>query len=383
MDKATEILRTHKITKKTTVNRNGVPWTGYSIQFTYPRGKKRQFSGKSEEEVKRKVYDFFGLKCITYEELCTKWTTDSDVFPDSRSGKLEYYNVKAFIPFLRKKIAADITSEDILNAAKTLVAKGNKTNGVNTKIRSVVKMYEYAIQKKIADSNPAAEVKRFHAQETRFERNYLTDRQIYDFIIECRKRGEYMYVVFLICGIKLEYFLPLRWKDIDFDNHKINIDRRMKSRTEFDIIYLARTEKINLKEPEMVFDYLEMELDRQEEQLGIDKEILQRSDRFIITHLDTSHNTKAASFYNKLYHFIRDDIEAPYNAGDVFFTSAVYAFKAGCDMQSVAGIVGYPKAIEMFRHPENYDVFERHASKSANDYFDELYFDSGSPFDYE
>ena len=116
--------------------------------FTYPRGKKRQFSGKSEEEVKRKVYDFFGLKCITYEELCTKWTTDSDVFPDSRSGKLEYYNVKAFIPFLRKKIAADITSEDILDAAKTLVAKGNKTNGVNTKIRSVVKMYEYAIQKK-------------------------------------------------------------------------------------------------------------------------------------------------------------------------------------------------------------------------------------------
>ena len=105
MDKATEILRTHKITKKTTVNRNGVPWTGYSIQFTYPRGKKRQFSGKSEEEVKRKVYDFFGLKCITYEELCTKWTTDSGVFPDSRSGKLEYYNVKAFIPFLRKKIA--------------------------------------------------------------------------------------------------------------------------------------------------------------------------------------------------------------------------------------------------------------------------------------
>ena len=133
----------------------------------------------------------------------------------------------------------------------------------------------------------------------------------------------------------------------------------------------------------MAFDYLEMELSRQAEKLGIDKEILRRSDRFIITHNDTDRNTKGIAFYNKLYHFIRDDIKAPYQAGDIFFSSAVYAFKAGCDMQSVAGIIGYPKAIEMFRHPENYDVFERRRTKSVNDYFDELYFNSGSPIEYE
>lgn len=383
MDKATEILRTHKITKKTTVNPNGVPWTGYSIQFTYPKGKKRQFSGKSEEEVKKKVYDFFGLACITYKELCTKWTTDLEVFPDLRKGRLEYYNVNSFIPFFGDKIAADITSDDILSAAKKLVARGNKTNGVNTKVRSVIKMYEYAIQKKIAGSNPAAGVKRFHAQETKFERNYLTDRQIFDFLNECRKRGKYVYPVFLICGIKLDFFLPLRWKDIDFESHKIDITRRMKSRMEFEIVNLERMERMSLEVPKMAFDYLEMELNRQAERCSIDKEILRRSDRFITTHNETDHNTKGSAFYNKLYHFIRDDIEAPYQAGDIFFTSAVYAFKAGCDMQSVAGIVGYPKAIEMFRHPENYDVFERKTTKNVNDYFDELYFNSGSPLDYE
>ena len=50
-------------------------------------------------------------------------------------------------------------------------------------------------------------------------------------------------------------------------------------------------------------------------------------------------------------------------------------------MQSVAGIIGDPKTIEMFCHPENYDVFERQATKNVNEYFDELYFNSGSPLD--
>ena len=68
------------------------------------------------------------------------------------------------------------------------------------------------------------------------------------------------------------------------------------------------------------------------------------------------------------------DTEANYKMGDIFYTSAVYAFKAECDMPSVASIIGYGKTLEMFRNPEKFDLYERKKNRSVNDYFDELYF---------
>lgn len=44
----------------------------------------------------------------------------------------------------------------------------------------------------------------------------------------------------------------------------------------------------------------------------------------------------------------------PYHAG-----SAEYAFKAECDMPSVASIIGHKKTMEMFRNPEKFDLYER------------------------
>ena len=59
--------------------------------------------------------------------------------------------------------------------------------------------------------------------------------------------------------------------------------------------------------------------------------------------------------------------------GDIFFTSAVYAFKAECDMPSVASIIGYRRTMDMFRNPEKYDLYERRKSRNVGEYFDELY----------
>ena len=36
--------------------------------------------------------------------------------------------------------------------------------------------------------------------------------------------------------------------------------------------------------------------------------------------------------------------------------------------------IGYNKAIDMFRTPEKYDLFERKKKRNVNDYYDELYF---------
>ncbi len=123
----------------------------------------------------------------------------------------------------------------------------------------------------------------------------------------------------------------------------------------------------------MAFDYLKLELKKQAEALEIDTDALMESDRFIITHPGTERSTSSFAFGLRLDDLLRRKMKADYKMGDIFFTSAVYAFKAECDMPSVASIIGYRKTMDMFRNPEKYDLYERKKSRNVNDYFDELY----------
>lgn len=125
----------------------------------------------------------------------------------------------------------------------------------------------------------------------------------------------------------------------------------------------------------MAFDYLELELARQSRELRSDREELVRSDRYIMTNEKTGGNLTVASFVSRMHYYLTKCIEADYSPSDLFFTSAVYAFKAKCDLLSVASIIGYPGAIKMFRNLEKYDLFERKKSRSVNDYFDRLFFE--------
>lgn len=277
-------------------------------------------------------------------------------------------------PRLGPKVAADVSSEDILEAGKRHIAGGCKAGSANTQIRNIRHMYGYGIKRGVVTSNPALGVKKFRAQETAFERDYLTDRQIAEFLNNCLKHEEYIFAVFFICGIDMDRFVPLRWKDIDFENNRIDINRRMESRRSFEIVELERTQKVVLEEPRIAFDYLKLELMEQADTLGIRDEELQRSDRFIITHPGKDTNTSRHAFSLRLDNFLRRKTQVDYRMGDIFFSSAVYAFKAECDMPSVASIIGYKKTIEMFRNPENYDLFERKERRIVNDYFDELYY---------
>ena len=372
--KANEILSTHRITIKNVKRSSGVTDQFYSIQFTYPKGKKRQFTGKTEEEVRRKVYQFFDESIITFRELYERWQNDPELTEsESKKAIAARYGFKRYVDWLGDKIAAEVTPEDIIEAGKKHIASGCKTGSANTQIRNIKYMYEYGIGRGLVAVNPAVGVKKFRVQETRYERDYLTDRQIYEFLTECRKREEYMFAVFFICGIDMERFIPLRWKDIDFDNHTIDINRRMESRKSFTIVELERTQKVRLEEPEMAFDYLKLELKKQSKALGIPPNVLTESDQFIITHPKTERNTSSHAFGLRLDDLLRRKMKADYKMGDIFFTSAVYAFKAECDMPSVASIIGYRKTMEMFRNPEKYDLYERKKSRNVNDYFDELY----------
>lgn len=52
---AHSVLASHRISLKTVRRRNGAVDQYYSIQFTYPKGAKQQFTGQTEEKVRKKV----------------------------------------------------------------------------------------------------------------------------------------------------------------------------------------------------------------------------------------------------------------------------------------------------------------------------------------
>ena len=377
---AQEVLRTHKITLKKNKRSNGKVQYYYSIQFTYPKGKKQQFTGVTEEEVRQKVFHYFNISYMTLRELFEKWQEDPDPNEVRRKkiGNVKYV-IRRILDDIGDMKAAELKEEDIIEAGKRLLASGLKTQTANLSILGFRHLYEYGIEKGYLDINPAAGVKYFKRQELEFEREYLSDRQIYEFLTYCKNDQNYIYAAFLICGISFERFVPLRWKDIYFEEKRISITRKMADRLSFEIIELERTERTRPEEPQMAFDFLMLELEAQAQALGISRDALRRSGRFIAANKKIGTNMSVNSFTAGFNHYLRDALGVDYRATGVLFTSGVYAFKAECDLPSVASIVGYPKAVKMFRNPEKYDLFERKKTRSVNDYFDSLFFGSIQP----
>ena len=160
---------------------------------------------------------------------------------------------------------------------------------------------------------------------------------------------------------------------MDFEGCRIQIFKRIENYQSENSVELERTEKFTIEEPRRAFDFLQMELEKQADCMGISKDTLSKSNQLINRHPRSAQGISCKSFVQRLDYFLRRQMKADYKMGDIAFTSADYAFKAECDLPSVASIMGYNRAIKMFRHPEKYDLFERTKNRKETEYFDELY----------
>ena len=100
---AAEVLATHRISLKTIRRPNGAVDHTYSIQFTYERGKKKQISGKTEEEVRRKVYEFFHVSALTFRELYEKWQNDGEL-TEAEKKKASAARFSTHLPSMRLRL---------------------------------------------------------------------------------------------------------------------------------------------------------------------------------------------------------------------------------------------------------------------------------------
>ena len=323
-----------------------------------------------------------GTSCITYRELCYKWVEDLAEFNGSyeRSRK-KFSAVKRYIPYLGERIVADIVQEDIMEAGKKLISEGLKPQTINSFRYDLSKMFRYGIKIGVLDHNPAEGIVKFLYKENKYQRYYLTERELCEYLTICKTNEKYMLAVFFICGIAVEKFVPLQWKDIDFTRNIFSLKRRMASKDTTDVIDLERTERIELEEPEIAFDYLRLELRRQSLEIEINEKELMKTSRYIMTKRYTikqpggsKNNISCGQFEDRIKFFLKTN-NLKYHYADLVFSSAVYAFRAGCDVPTVASMIGYYRALEMFRHPEYYDCFEPRTTNNINEHMDELFCD--------
>lgn len=113
MATAAEILSMHQSSSKTTGT-----WTGYSIQFTYPTGKKNQFIGKTEDEVRQNMADAYHTSAVyAFKAGCDIITIASII------GLLEYWGCSSI---QRNTIALNLEDVEALIITLTSCIKSQE-----------------------------------------------------------------------------------------------------------------------------------------------------------------------------------------------------------------------------------------------------------------
>ena len=97
-----EILLTHKIAKKKIKGKDNKERYIYSLQFTYPKNKKKQISGTTTEEIINKLDDYLNSLNFTFKDLYEIYIQDNEVFQGKASSYIRYTNHSFFFKNIEK-----------------------------------------------------------------------------------------------------------------------------------------------------------------------------------------------------------------------------------------------------------------------------------------
>ena len=367
------ILSKNKISIKRVKGKDNVIREIFSLQFTFPKGCKHQITGTTTEEIKEKLYCYFNTRIITFNELGKMWI-DELTKNNTKSKKIIdcRYSLSFLSPYVGNKIINDITVGQLQICFQYIKKQGKKAATINSIIGRINQLYEFAIEKGYLEDNIVKRVVRYRS-EYQFERKYLNDREVFQFLNKCHSHDKgNLYSILILSGIPLDFLLAISWKDVDFDNKLIAIN---KSNNGYPNPIIKSLDKCNCYidyQPEFVMNFFKEELKRQSIKFGKDLVTLKESNKLIFYKDDLGSPISRHIFESRLASFIKDKLNENYSPMDIFFTSAVIAFKAGCDLTTLISIIGKKRAIEMFRNPTKYDCFYTRQTTGINDYFDNV-----------
>ncbi len=167
----------------------------------------------------------FGEWYQEWFEKCKSPQLKSDVSRKTYDRKVR----NTYCKILEEKRMENISQMNMQAATTELIEKGYTDRSVREALGIVNECMEIAIVNHIINVNPCVGIKIQNANE-RKERRVMKQWEQDLFLNEVKDRYYYeAYKILLLTGMRIGEFSGLQWRDVDFENKVININRSMQT----------------------------------------------------------------------------------------------------------------------------------------------------------
>lgn len=186
---------------------------------------------EEKQRIKYSNNDFDGI--VTLKDWYIQWfeKVKAPSLKSEQSKKTYNRKVKnTFIRLLGDKKIKSITQMDIQNAANELFDEKYTTRSIREAISILKSCLDVAIINRVINVNVCKDITIKDDNLKPKERRVLTHKEQKIFLNEAK--GSYYYEAYciLLCtGMRIGEFSGLQWRDVDFENKVININRSMQT----------------------------------------------------------------------------------------------------------------------------------------------------------
>ncbi len=230
-------------------------WAGYvNIGFDEKGNPKRKtVYGKSQTEVAKKLSEISGrIKSNSYElienktfgELMSEWLLvfkKSAVSPRTFEGIIINYRLH-IEPQIGNMKLYDIDTFVIQKVINNLIDQGYSNNVIKKNKHLISQFFEYAIDNKWVIVNPTLKVKiRVHDRKVydRSEKYKALPPEVRIKFLEALNKDESNFIkpiciVLMFAGLRIGEACALKWKNVDFENKTLKVERTITTIPKFD-----------------------------------------------------------------------------------------------------------------------------------------------------
>ena len=165
----------------------------------------------------------------TLETLVTRW------YEDVASLNLSYHTLRTYKGIIKNHICNEIghlklTSITPVIMQKFLVDKSKTCGNVTLlHIKSILKSsFQFGVKQQLIKQNPINLVEGVGKRKKRKKEKFLSKEEIDDLLLDIKDTDYYLPSLIAInTGMRRGEILGLTWKDVDLDNHIINVNKQL------------------------------------------------------------------------------------------------------------------------------------------------------------
>ena len=205
------------------------------------------------------------LTAAKFETFAREWFKDYAEIKLKRLTLCSYHRMERRMYEEIGHIRVDrISPLDIQRYIRSLINEGLASNSVKNHVRLVSVILNYAIKKRVIQYNPCVTADFPKNEETELDFYSMDEARQFLELLSKEKQSNFQYEVFftlaIYTGCRRGELLGLEWKDVDFDNSVISINRAYYydswDKVEYTDTPKSATSKRSLKLPEHVMQTL-------------------------------------------------------------------------------------------------------------------------------